>query len=114
LPTDHKFRKNKKDFFIGRVEKVVALPLLSGEEFYNMVSEYGGIVFSFQFGKQTFPGFGLTQNLIKKSIFCELSYWKTNLIRYNLDIMHMENNVFENIFNTVTDVKGKRKDKHQG
>ena len=27
----------------------------------------------------------------------------------NLDVMHIEKNVFENIFNTVMDVKGKTK-----
>jgi len=32
------------------------------------------------------------------------------LLRHNLDVMHFEKNVFENIFNTVMDVKGKTKD----
>jgi hypothetical protein len=43
-------------------------------------------------------------------MFWELPYWKTNLLRHNLDVMHIEKNVFENIFNTVMDVKGKTKD----
>jgi predicted amino acid-binding ACT domain protein len=43
-------------------------------------------------------------------MFRELPYWKTNLLRHNLDIMHIEKNVFENIFNTIMDVKGKKKD----
>ena len=68
------------------------------------------IVFGFQSGKQNFLGFGLTYNWVKQSIFWELSYWKTNLLCYNLDVMHIEKNVFENIFNTVMDVKGKTKD----
>ena len=33
-----------------------------------------------------------------------------NLIRHNLDVMHIENNVFDNIFNTIMDVKNKIKD----
>jgi hypothetical protein len=32
------------------------------------------------------------------------------MLRHNLDIMHIEKNVFENIFNTVMDVKEKTKD----
>jgi len=32
------------------------------------------------------------------------------LLRHNLDVMHIEKNVFENIFNTVMDVKGMTKD----
>jgi len=62
LPTDHRYRKNIKDFFVGRVEKDVAPPCLSGEELYDMVSEYDDIVFGFQSGKEKFSGFGLTHN----------------------------------------------------
>jgi hypothetical protein len=67
-------------------------------------------VFSLQSGKQKFPSFGLTHNWVQQSIFWELPYWKTNLLRHNLDVMHIEKNVFENIFNTVMDVEGKTKD----
>ncbi|KAL9407317.1 hypothetical protein Peur_004289 [Populus x canadensis] len=110
LPHNHRYRKNRKDFFVGRVENDVAPPRLAGEELFDVVSEYGEIVFGLQSGKQKFPGFGLTHNWVKRSIFWELPYWKTNLLRHNLDVMHIEKNVFENIFNTVMDVKGKTKD----
>ena len=106
----HRFRKNRKDFFVGRVEKDVASPRLSSEELHDVVTKYGDIVFGLQSGKQKFPGFGLTHNWVKRSIFWELPYWKTNLLYHNLDVMHIEKNVFENIFNTVMDVKGKTKD----
>ena len=46
----------------------------------------------------------------KKSFFWDLPYWSTNLIRHNLDVMQIEKNVFENIFNTVMNVDGKTKD----
>jgi hypothetical protein len=110
LPLNHRHRKNRKDFFVGRVEKDVTSPRLSGEELHDVVSEYGDIVFGLQSGKQKFPGFGLTHNWVKRIIFWKLSYWKTILLRHNLDIMHIEKNMFENIFNTVMDVKGKTKD----
>jgi len=110
LPHNHRYRKNRKDFYVGRVEKDVAPPHLSGEELHDVVSEYGDIVFGLQSGKQKFPSFGLTHNWVKRSIFWELPYWKTNLLRHNLDVIHIEKNVFENIFNTVMDVKGKTKD----
>jgi hypothetical protein len=110
LPTNHKYRKNRKDFFVGRFEKNVAPQRLSGEELHDVVSEYGDIVFSFLYGKQNFPSFGLTNKWVKRSIFWELPYWKTNLLCYNLDVIHIEKNVFENIFNTIMDVKGKTKD----
>ena len=47
---------------------------------------------------------------MKHSIFWELPYWSTNLIHHNLDVMHIEKNVFDNIFYTVMDVKGKMRD----
>jgi hypothetical protein len=62
LPTDHRYRKNINDFFVGKVEKDVALPCISSEELYDVVSGYGDIVFGFQSGKQKFLGSGLTHN----------------------------------------------------
>ena len=32
------------------------------------------------------------------------------MIRHNLDVMHIEKNVFDNLFNTIMDLKGKNKD----
>ena len=46
---------------------------------------------------------------MKHSIFLELQYWYTNLIRHNLDVMHIEKNVFDKVFYTVMDVKDKTK-----
>jgi hypothetical protein len=62
---NHRYIKNIKDFFIGRVEKDVAPPYLFGEELHDVVSEYGDIVFGFQSSKQKFPGFSLTYNWVK-------------------------------------------------
>jgi hypothetical protein len=79
-----------------------------GEELYDVVSLYNDIV-CFQSGKHKFPGFGVNHNWVKQSIFWELFYWKTNLFCHNLNVMHIENNMFENIFNTIMDVKWKIK-----
>jgi hypothetical protein len=51
LPPNHRYRKNRKDFFIGRVEKDVAPPRLSSEELHDVVLEYGDIVFGLQLDK---------------------------------------------------------------
>jgi hypothetical protein len=45
LPPNHRYRKNRKDFYVGRVEKDVAPPRFSSEELFDVVSEYGNIVF---------------------------------------------------------------------
>ncbi|XP_028063801.1 uncharacterized protein LOC114267018 [Camellia sinensis] len=49
-------------------------------------------------------------NWKKKSIFFELSYWEHNLIRHNLDVMHIENNVCDNVLWMILNVDGKGKD----
>ncbi|XP_076923373.1 uncharacterized protein LOC143585475 [Bidens hawaiensis] len=49
------------------------------------------------------PEFGKTHNWVEKSNFWELEYWPMLLIRHNLDVMHIKKNVFENLFQMVTD-----------
>ena len=56
------------------------------------------------------PGKGYTHNLVKMSIFWELPYWAILLIRHNLDVMHIEKNIFDNVFYIVMDIKAKTKD----
>jgi hypothetical protein len=46
----------------------------------------------------------------KKSIFFRLPYWKDNLLWHNLDVMHIEKNVMDNILGTILDIKRKTKD----
>ncbi|VVA40571.1 PREDICTED: transposon [Prunus dulcis] len=49
----------------------------------------------------------------KRSVFFELPYWDHNLIRHNLDVMHIEKNCSENILWTVLGVAKKTKDNLQ-
>ncbi|XP_042466294.1 uncharacterized protein LOC122048843 [Zingiber officinale] len=44
----------------------------------------------------------------KKSIFFNLPYWSGLLLRHNLDVMHVENNVCENIIGTMLNLKKKK------
>uniref|UniRef100_A0A803PCS7 Transposase n=1 Tax=Cannabis sativa TaxID=3483 RepID=A0A803PCS7_CANSA len=46
----------------------------------------------------------------KKSIFFDLEYWKTLLVRHNLDVMHIEKNVCDSIVGTLLNIPGKTKD----
>lgn len=46
----------------------------------------------------------------KRSIFFNLPYWKYNLLRHSLDVMHIEKNVFDNLIGTLMDIPGKTKD----
>ncbi|XP_016559092.2 uncharacterized protein LOC107858817 [Capsicum annuum] len=51
-----------------------------------------------------------THNWRKKSIFFRLPYWKNNLLPHNLDVMHVEKNVCDNVIGTFLDIEGKTKD----
>jgi hypothetical protein len=42
----------------------------------------------------------------KKSIFFELPYWKTLLLRQNLDVMHIEKHILVAEIGTLADIEG--------
>ncbi|XP_028774325.1 uncharacterized protein LOC114731348 [Neltuma alba] len=111
LPIDHRFRRNKNSFYNNRVEKSKPPSRLSGEEVWHRVQNLPKVT---EYGT-TIPteGYNDIHHWTKQSIFWELPYWKSNLIRHNLDVMHIEKNVFENLFHTVMDTKGKTKDNTQ-
>ncbi|XP_074374509.1 uncharacterized protein LOC141714912 [Apium graveolens] len=46
----------------------------------------------------------------KKSIFFDLPYWKHNVSRHNLDVMHIEKNVCDKVLGTLLNIAGKQKD----
>ena len=46
----------------------------------------------------------------KKSIFFDLPYWRYNPLRHNLDAMHIEKNLCDNILGTLLNISGKSKD----
>ncbi|GJS84098.1 putative transposase-associated domain-containing protein [Tanacetum coccineum] len=46
----------------------------------------------------------------KKSVFFELPYWEYNLLRHNLDVMHIEKNIFDNVIGTLLNLDEKTKD----
>ncbi|KAL0435018.1 UNVERIFIED_CONTAM: hypothetical protein Sradi_0209700 [Sesamum radiatum] len=107
LKAEHPYRRNKKAFTKGRVEKNEAPPRANGEEVWHSVRYFKSAIeepLSYP------PGYGTEHNWTKRSIFWDLPYWTTNMIRHNLDVMHIEKNVFDNIFNTVMNIKGKTKD----
>ncbi|KAK9064523.1 hypothetical protein SSX86_015905 [Deinandra increscens subsp. villosa] len=109
LPLTHPFRKDKNGF---RAHKAVPSsigppPELTGWQIYKQVFDiptvYEGELYNSKNKKNKDPAFGKTHNWVKKSIFWELEYWPSLLIRHNLDVMHIEKNVFENLFHTVMD-----------
>jgi len=78
----------------------------------NQFRDFGGAT-SVEVGGNGYDlvdGYGVNHNLHKKSIFWELPYWKDLLLRHNLDVMHIEKNMHDNLMNTVLNLQGKTKD----
>ncbi|XP_004306291.1 PREDICTED: uncharacterized protein LOC101302000 [Fragaria vesca subsp. vesca] len=111
LPMNHEWRLDA-DAFDGREEHREPPPIQSGDEILYKLN-------SFDFGYLSSDKDVLAQNPVclaaldnwhHKSIFFELPYWSTLRIRHNLDVMHIEKNVCDNVVGTILDIKDKTKD----
>ena len=110
LPADHIFRRNRYAFRKNMMVTATTPPILRGNEILHLITNLG-------LKKVTEVGASDINDPIckghgwkKRSIFWDFPYWSTLLIRHNLDVMHIEKNVFDNVFNTVMNVPGKTKD----
>ncbi|KAJ0824636.1 putative Transposase-associated domain-containing protein [Helianthus annuus] len=105
LPAKHCFRKDKTNFRKNKmVSRVRDIPQPTGEEIWQVIKEFPIVYDGKPYGTERYekpPGFGITHNWVKRSIFWELPYWSKLLIRHNLDVMHIEKNVFDNLFHTI-------------
>ncbi|XP_057247447.1 uncharacterized protein LOC130589853 [Beta vulgaris subsp. vulgaris] len=110
LSHNHVFRKNKSAFRKDTVENSSPPPRLSGEEVSNRVSLLPKTTECIRNEGKRPEWYGILHHWTKQSVFWELPYWRKLLIRHNLDVMHIEKNVFDNAFHTIMEVKGKTKD----
>ena len=96
--------------FSKRLERRPPPISLSGhdgcEELSNCENDFGKDVK----GKRKRGDRYLVHQWKKRSIFFKLLYWRHLLIRHNLDVMHIERNICENILRTLLDIPGKNKD----
>ena len=107
LDSNHPFRRNKDAFKKNKIEQLAPPIRLNGDQLWKRICNFPQVT---QIWPIRLPGYGVTHNWTKRSIFWVLPYWRSNLVRHNLDVMHVEKNVFDNIFNIVMDIKGKTKD----
>ncbi|XP_060200861.1 uncharacterized protein LOC132629147 [Lycium barbarum] len=102
LPMDHPWRSNKRSFN-GKTEFRPLPQLLKGTDVFNMLQNVENV-----FGKKQKKS--NVSPWKKRSIFFELPYWQHNSLRPNLDVMHIEKNMIDNIIGTLLDISGKTKD----
>ena len=109
LDANHVWRRSKK--FDGRPEHRPKPKELSGDDILAQLSLLSK---DFTYGKP--PNKRKRKrtddelNWTKKSIFFELPYWSTMMLRHNLDVMHIEKNICENVLATLMNIEGKTKD----
>ena len=87
LAIDHPFRRNKKAFRKAEVETDRPPPRLTPSQVWRRVKDYPKVT---ETGVTRIDGYGEWHNWTKRSIFWDLPYWKDNLLRHNLDVMHIE------------------------
>jgi hypothetical protein len=103
LDPAHKWRLDKRRFN-GQIEMGNSLEILTGTDIEELLSGYVN-----EFGLKKKKG-KTDSPFKKKSIFFDLPYWSRNPLRHNLDAMHIEKNVCENILGTLLNIAGKSKD----
>ena len=111
LPSEHRWRRNKASFN-NKVEHREAPVPLSGEQVLQQYESFEQVTF----GRTTCKKRKQREednrwhNWRKKSIFFNLPYWSSLLIRHNLDVLHTEKNICEALLGTLLEIAGKTKD----
>ena len=98
----HPFRKNARSFD-GKQEHEKPPIDLMGDIISNELANV-----QFQFGRLMNDNNKLPYSWKKRNMFFELPYWKDNLLRHNLDAMHIEKNVCECICTTLLELDKKK------
>ncbi|XP_020270974.1 uncharacterized protein LOC109846163 [Asparagus officinalis] len=110
LDENHSWRKDKKSFD-GTRERGYAAPKLTGDDILKQVEDLIGITLTNHPEKKIKISHERRgDNWNKKSIFFDLPYWRTLLLRHNLDVMHIEKNICDSLLGTIMNIKGKTKD----
>ncbi|CAO2825429.1 unnamed protein product [Amaranthus hypochondriacus] len=112
LPDRHPFRRRNKANFMARVQEEDHAPhTRTGVEILGELNMHG-MKKVYENGAQEYNEYygPLTGGWEKRSVFWDLPYWKTNMIRHCLDVMQIEKQIFDNIFNTILRVEKKTND----
>jgi hypothetical protein len=110
LPLDHKWRRNKVSFN-NKVETREPPVPLTGAQVLQQYECFEQVKFGLAAKKRKQREEETRwHNWRKKSVFFQLPYWETLLIRHNLDVMHIEKSICESILGTLLELDGKCKD----
>ncbi|KAM6554835.1 hypothetical protein CsatB_015597 [Cannabis sativa] len=103
FPSNHAMRRDTR--FDGKVERRPPPRRFTCEEILSQVNNLEPQILGHHenFGGVKRRRFAETCNWRKKSIFYELEYWSTNILKHNIDVMHVEKNVCDSLLGTILD-----------
>ncbi|KAF5457849.1 hypothetical protein F2P56_021926 [Juglans regia] len=107
LPSTHTWRK-KKTAFNGSDDHRLPPPERMGHDLLHQLENVCNVEFGKGSRKRKCRPDEL--NWTKKSIFFNLPYWSMLSLRHNLDVMHIEKNICDNVLGTLMGIEGKTKD----
>ncbi|XP_042976304.1 uncharacterized protein LOC122307470 [Carya illinoinensis] len=107
LQPDHMWRR-RKGLFNGKEDHRMPPRDLGGYDILTQLQMIGDVTFGKSVRKRKRTAEEL--NWTKCSIFYTLPYWSTLRLRHNLDVMHIEKNIAENVLFTLMNSSGKTKD----
>ena len=113
LDQNHPFWRDRKNFLKGKTFQRSPPPYRTGEEILNQICDLDKRKVTEVDAEQVNRRICKSCGWKERSIFWDLPYWRSNMIRHNLDVMHIEKNVFDNVFNTVLNFDDKTKDNPQ-
>ena len=113
LDQHHPFRRDRKNFLKGQTVRRPPPTNRIGEEILDQICNLGIRNVTELDAEQVNKIICKTCGWKKRSIFWDLPYWSSNMIRHNLDVIHIEKNFFDNVFNTVLNFDDKIKDNPQ-
>ena len=108
LSHDHVWQKS--EMFDGKTENRPKHRELSGSDLLQQLEVVKDNSFKKHLNKRKRKCTPEELNWTKKSIFFELPYWETLKLRHNLDVMHIEKNICDNVLGTLLNIEGKTKD----
>ena len=111
LPDRHPFKRDRVNFMARVQEEEHAPHIRTGIELLAELNMYG-MKKVYEDGAHEFNGTYCPWigGWKKRSVFWDLPYSETNMIRHCLDVMHIEKKFFDNIFDTMMRVGKGTKD----
>ena len=94
LLPNHPFRRNKQRFIKNKVVLTPPPRNRSGEDIVQEIEELGLMKLTEVEAEEVNSIISKNFRWQKCSIFWDFPYWKTNIIRHNLDVMHIEKKRF--------------------